>query len=363
MSRSSLDRGEVLAVVGENGAGKSTLDENRRRRPIARRPARFSSTASRCDFTSVAQALKHGISLIHQELNLADNLSIAANHLSRPRADALRPDRPADDRSRVAQVSGDGRPRRRPANHRQHALDRQAAARRNRQSPEHQCPAHHHGRAHLVALGARIADDCSKSCASSAPAASASSIFRIGCTKWSNWPTASSCCATASSTGELSREENQRKNMVRLMIGRDVSRFYHRTPHTPGAEVLSVRGLRTPDIPAARAELLAAGRRSRGAGRARRRRPLRAADHAVRRHAGRRRLDDRRPAAAPAANVPRSDRRRHHAGAGRSPPHRSDPADERQTKPVAGQLAARSTPRTLARVSQPDGREPRLRRR
>ncbi len=30
-------------------------------------------------FASVAQALKRGISLIHQELNLADNLSVAAN--------------------------------------------------------------------------------------------------------------------------------------------------------------------------------------------------------------------------------------------------------------------------------------------
>jgi ribose transport system ATP-binding protein len=46
-------------------------------------------------------------------------------------------------------------------------------------------------------------------------------------------------------TGELSREENQRKNMVRLMIGREVSRFYQRTPHTPGAEVISVKNLRS----------------------------------------------------------------------------------------------------------------------
>jgi ribose transport system ATP-binding protein len=46
-------------------------------------------------------------------------------------------------------------------------------------------------------------------------------------------------------TGELSRTDNQRRNMVRLMIGRDVSKFYQRTPHTPGAEAIAVKDLRT----------------------------------------------------------------------------------------------------------------------
>jgi ribose transport system ATP-binding protein len=50
-------------------------------------------------------------------------------------------------------------------------------------------------------------------------------------------------------TGELARGEIQRKNMVRLMIGREVSRFYQRTPHQPGDEVLSVNGLRTTTFP------------------------------------------------------------------------------------------------------------------
>ncbi len=73
-----VGRGEVLAVVGENGAGKSTLMKILAgiHRPdggeflLDGRPARF---------TGVADALRAGIVLIHQELNLAENLSVAAN--------------------------------------------------------------------------------------------------------------------------------------------------------------------------------------------------------------------------------------------------------------------------------------------
>src|SRR2546423_15356959 len=37
--------------------------------------------------------------------------------------------------------------------------------------------------------------------------------------------------------------------MIKLMIGRDVSRFYQRTPHVPGDELLAVKKLRTSTYP------------------------------------------------------------------------------------------------------------------
>ena len=74
----AVGSGEVLAIIGENGAGKSTLlkilagvqppDEGEM--IVAGRPVRF---------RGVEDALAAGIALIHQELNLADNLDLAGN--------------------------------------------------------------------------------------------------------------------------------------------------------------------------------------------------------------------------------------------------------------------------------------------
>ncbi len=73
-----LGRGEVLAVIGENGAGKSTLmkilagiqEPDHGEILMEGKPVRIDSV----------RAAEHlGIALIHQELNLADNLDVASN--------------------------------------------------------------------------------------------------------------------------------------------------------------------------------------------------------------------------------------------------------------------------------------------
>jgi ribose transport system ATP-binding protein len=73
-----LRRGEVHALVGENGAGKSSMmkvlagvyEPDAGTLELRGRPVRMNGPAS---------ALGHGISMIHQELNLVPHLSVAQN--------------------------------------------------------------------------------------------------------------------------------------------------------------------------------------------------------------------------------------------------------------------------------------------
>lgn len=74
----TLNRGEVLAVIGENGAGKSTL-----MKILAGVQApdtgQLSLDGTQFSLSKVEDALDLGIALIHQELNLCENLDIASN--------------------------------------------------------------------------------------------------------------------------------------------------------------------------------------------------------------------------------------------------------------------------------------------
>lgn len=74
----TLQPGEVLAIVGENGAGKSTLMK------IVAGVYQRDAGEVRIDgqvigFPTPADAIAAGVSLIHQELNLAENLSVIDN--------------------------------------------------------------------------------------------------------------------------------------------------------------------------------------------------------------------------------------------------------------------------------------------
>jgi ribose transport system ATP-binding protein len=71
-------RGEVVALVGENGAGKSTLMKilGGVHQPDA---GEIKVGGQLAKIQSVNDALRLGIAFIHQELNVLDNLDVAAN--------------------------------------------------------------------------------------------------------------------------------------------------------------------------------------------------------------------------------------------------------------------------------------------
>ncbi|MGL4421896.1 MAG: ATP-binding cassette domain-containing protein, partial [Gemmataceae bacterium] len=70
--------GEVVAIVGENGAGKSTLMKILAGvyQPDA---GELTLNGKAVQFAGPREAMAAGISLIHQELNLAENLTVQDN--------------------------------------------------------------------------------------------------------------------------------------------------------------------------------------------------------------------------------------------------------------------------------------------
>jgi len=77
----TIRRGQVLAVIGENGAGKSTLMKILAGvlRPDS---GQILIEGEPVQLDSVRTALRYGIALIHQELNLSDNLDVAPIYFS-----------------------------------------------------------------------------------------------------------------------------------------------------------------------------------------------------------------------------------------------------------------------------------------
>jgi len=74
----SVKEGEVHALVGENGAGKSTL-MNILSGVCEPNSGSISLYGEPVSFKNTKEAQAHGISLIHQEFNLVNSLSVAEN--------------------------------------------------------------------------------------------------------------------------------------------------------------------------------------------------------------------------------------------------------------------------------------------
>ena len=74
----TINEGEVHALVGENGAGKSTL-MNILSGNLQADHGSITLNGSSITIASPRHAQAHGISIVHQELSLSENLSVAEN--------------------------------------------------------------------------------------------------------------------------------------------------------------------------------------------------------------------------------------------------------------------------------------------
>ncbi len=243
----TLNKGEVLAVIGENGAGKSTLMK------ILAGVQLPDSGDIRLDGTpividSVQTALSHGIALIHQELNLSGNLDVGANiFLGREprRFGLIDKQRIREESKQVLSLVG---------------LD---------VSPDTLAGSLSIGRQQLVEIAKALSTDA-RVLIMDEPTSSLShgeserlfevirdlrrrgvSIIYISHRLGEVKDLADSVCVLrdGENAGELGHDEITHDSMVRLMVGRDVSQFYARQPHKPGASLLEVAGLRTSTYP------------------------------------------------------------------------------------------------------------------
>ena len=239
--------GEVLAVIGENGAGKSTLMKILAgvQRPDT---GEVFVDGQPVTMENVSDALELGIALIHQELNLADNLDAAANiFLGREfrNGPLLQRGRQHEEARKFLAAVG---------------LDIDPGTLVSTLSI---------GRQQLVEIAKALSVSARvlimDEPTSSLSARETENLFkvirdlkqrgvsvvyishRLGEVK--ELADRVTVLRDGENAGELAREEISHDRMVRLMVGRDLSQFYQHQPHTPGEVVLAVDRLRTPVHP------------------------------------------------------------------------------------------------------------------
>ncbi len=239
----TLHPSEVLAVIGENGAGKSTLMK------ILAGIERPDSGGILLDgrpvtLESVRAAARLGIALLHQELNLCDNLDVAANlFLGREprRLGFIDRRRLYEEAGRaLARVGLEGSPRRlvgtlSPAQRQMVEIARALSV--NARVLIMDEPTSSLTRGETERLFAVIRDLRARGVA----------VVYISHRLGEVREVADRVMALRDgrNSGELPRREADHDAMVRLMVGRDFSTLYPRQPRSPGPPVLEVRNLRT----------------------------------------------------------------------------------------------------------------------
>ena len=234
---------EILALIGENGAGKSTLMKILAGVQAAD-DGELLVKGKVVRFSGVQDAQKSGIALIHQELNLAENLTVAANmFLGREPGKFGWIDQGVIQREskRVLEMVG---------------LE---------VSPETLLSELTLGKQQLVEIAKALSTDA-KVIIMDEPTSSLSlreserlfevihdlrekgvSVIYISHRLGEVKKLADRVVVfrDGENAGMLERNEVEHDAMVRMMVGRDVSQFYQRTKHDLGEVVLSVRGLRS----------------------------------------------------------------------------------------------------------------------
>jgi ribose transport system ATP-binding protein len=245
--------GEVLSVVGENGAGKSTL-----MKILAGVQSQDSGQilvdGVERNFSSVSDAMSHGIAIIHQELNLADNLEIGANiFLGRePRRLGIINNQKinAEAKALLERIGLNVSPR---------MLVRELTVGQQQMVEI----------AKALSINARvlIMDEPTSSLSAGESArlfqvirdlrSAGVSIVYIShrLAEVQDLSDRVTVLRDGENAGELQRQDVSHDSLVRLMVGRDISRFFVRNPHAKGDVAIEVKDVVTATWPRHRLNL------------------------------------------------------------------------------------------------------------
>jgi ribose transport system ATP-binding protein len=244
----SLQPGEVLALIGENGAGKSTLMKilggvqlpDSGEILVSGKPVKLDS---------VNASMDAGIALIHQELNLANNLQVGANiFLGREpnRWGWIDRKKINRDATELLKRIGLNVPATEPLSNltigKQQMVEIAKALSINAKVLIMDEPTSSLSGHETEQLMKVVKDLRSKGIAVIYISHRLSEVRELADRVL--------VLRDGSNAGQLSREEITHDNMVRMMVGRDVSQFYNRQSHPIGGVLLEVDNVVTPTWPA-----------------------------------------------------------------------------------------------------------------